>query len=129
MHYLHNIEEETLANEYFRKVLYTDPRFQLVLMSIPPGVDIGLETHDLDQFIRIESGAGKALIDGEEYALSDGSALVIPKGVAHNVINTSTGEALKLYSIYAPAQHPAGTIHATKEDALADEEHEHSQGV
>lgn len=129
MHYLKNIEEETLANEYFRKVLYTDPRFQLVLMSIPPGVDIGLEIHDLDQFIRIESGEGKALIDGEEYALSDGSALVIPKGVAHNVVNTSSDQALKLYSIYAPAQHPAGTIHATKEDALAAEAHEHTQGV
>lgn len=129
MHYLHNIEEETLANEYFRKVLYTDPRFQLVLMSIPPGEDIGLETHDLDQFIRIESGEGKALVGEDEYALSDGSALVVPKGISHNVVNTSSVEALKLYSIYAPAQHPAGTIHATKEDALAAEAHEHGQGV
>lgn len=129
MYYLKNIEQETLANEHFRKVLYTDPRFQLVLMSIPPGVDIGLETHELDQFIRIESGEGKALVGEDEYALSDGSALVIPKGMSHNVVNTSSVEALKLYSIYAPAEHPAGTIHHTKEDAVAAEAHEHGEAV
>lgn len=129
MHYLKNIEDETLKNEYFRKVLYTDPRFQLVLMSIPPGQDIGLETHDLDQFIRIEAGEGHAVINGEEFPLSDGSALVIPKGASHNVVNTSPTEALKLYSIYAPAQHPAGTIHHTKEEALAAEAAEHGSAV
>jgi len=126
MHYIQNIEEETIKNKNFRTVLYTDPRFQLVLMSLLPKEDIGAEVHDnLDQFIRIESGAGKAVVNGEEYVLTDGSAIIIPKGASHNIINTSETEALKLYSIYAPAQHPEGTVHATKADALAAEAHEH----
>lgn len=126
MHYIQNIEEETIKNKNFRTVLYTDPRFQLVLMSLLPKEDIGAEVHDtLDQFIRIESGEGKAVVNGEEYALTDGSAIIIPKGASHNIINTSETEALKLYSIYAPAQHLEGTVHATKAVALAAEAHEH----
>lgn len=125
MKYIKNLEEETIANTYFRKVLYTDPRFQFVLMSLLPSEDIGDEVHELDQFIRIEAGEGEAIIDGETYALHDGSAVIIPKGARHNIVNTG-GVPLKLYSVYAPAQHPDGTIHKTKEDALRAEEAEHA---
>jgi len=126
MAYIPNIEEETLSNDYFRKVLYTDPRLQLVVMSLNPQEEIGMEAHDnLDQFIRIESGEGKAILDSEEFALKDGSVVIIPKGTNHNIVNTSRDMKLKLYSIYAPAQHEAGTIHKTKAEADAAEEHFH----
>ena len=116
--YLIDIEQKTLENENFREVLFTAPHSQLVVMSLQPGEEIGLETHgDVDQFIRVESGTGKAILNGEEKALSDGSAVVIPAGTEHNVINTSQTEALKLYTIYSPAEHPDGTTHKTKVEA------------
>lgn len=126
MAYIPNIEVETRENEHFRKVLYTDPRLQLVVMSLLPNEDIGMEAHDtLDQFIRVEYGEGKAVLNGEEFPLVDGSAVIVPKGVEHNIINISSTNALKLYTVYAPAQHPAGTIHRTKAEALAAEAEEH----
>jgi len=125
--YCVNLEEETLANENFRKVLFTAKNSQLVLMTIPVGEDIGMEVHhDVDQFIRVEAGEGKAIIGESEYELSDGFAVVIPAGNQHNVINTSETEALKLYTVYTPPEHPDGKIHPTKQDALDDpDEHHH----
>ena len=120
-----NIEKATLDNKVFRKVLFTGPKSQLVLMTLKPGEDIGQETHpDIDQFVRVEAGKGKAVIDGKEYRLKDGSAVVIPAGSEHNVINTSKDEPLKLYTIYTPPEHPDGTIHRTKA-AAEKAEHDH----
>lgn len=121
--YVANIEELSLENENFREVLYTDPRLQLVVMSLLPNEDIGSEVHELDQFIRVEEGEGKAVLDGEEFAIADGSAVIVPKGTMHNIINTSATEMMKLYTVYAPANHAPGTIHKTKAEAEADEEH------
>ena len=121
--YVTNIEQETLENEDFRRVLYTAKNCQLVVMSIPSGGDIGEEVHDVDQFIRIEEGEGKSILDGVERDLTDGSAVVIPAGVRHNIKNTSGSDALKLYSLYAPPHHKDGTVHKTKEDAEKDNEH------
>jgi mannose-6-phosphate isomerase-like protein (cupin superfamily) len=122
-----DIEKKTIENENFREVLFTGPLSQLVVMSLKPGEDIGKETHpDIDQFIRVEGGKGKAIIDQQEYELEDGSAIVIPAGSEHNVINTSSEEALKLYTIYTPPEHPDGTLHKTKAEADAYEaEHHH----
>lgn len=119
--YIRNIEEETLSNENFRKVLYTGQYSQLVVMSVPPGEDIGKEVHGQDQFIRIEGGEGKAILDGVEHSLSDGMAVVVPAGSEHNIINTGS-EPLKLYSLYSPPHHADGTVHATKEEAENDDE-------
>lgn len=117
-----NIEKETVENNNFRKVLYTGPHSQLVLMSLNPSEEIGLETHpDNDQFFRFEAGEGKVLIDGNEYSVKDGDAVVVPAGSAHNVINTSSTEALKLYTIYSPAHHKDGIVRATKAEAEANE--------
>lgn len=124
MPYVGNIELETRENENFRKVLFTAPHSQLVVMSLKPGEDIGMEVHDdIDQFIRVEVGEGKAILDGVEYSLVDGSAVVIPAGTKHNIENTSSSVSLKLYTIYSPSEHADGTIHRTKEEALADEHH------
>ena len=124
--YLTNIEKKTLDNVNFRQVLFTGPHAQLVVMALKPGEEIGLETHDhLDQFIRVEAGHGTALLDGKEHVLEDGSAVVIPAGTKHNIINSSRTEALKLYTIYSPPEHPDGTIHETKADAEAYEREHH----
>lgn len=122
-----NIERKTEENEYFREVLFTGPHSQLVVMALKPGEDIGLETHpDTDQFIRVEEGAGKAMIGGQAYPLEDGSAIVIPAGAEHNVINTAADEALKLYTVYTPPEHPDGTVHKTKAEAeVYEREHHH----
>lgn len=113
-----DIEEKTQQNENFREVLFTAPQSQLVVMTLQPGEEIGLETHDdVDQFIRVEAGTGKAILNGEEKALADGTAVVIPAGTEHNVVNISPTEALKLYTIYSPPEHPDGTIHRTKAEA------------
>lgn len=113
-----DIEKKTLENRSFREVLFTGPHSQLVVMALNPGEEIGQETHpDTDQFIRVEAGEGKAILDGQEYALADGSALVIPAGAEHNVINTSSSEPLKLYTVYTPPEHPDGTVHQTKAEA------------
>ncbi len=120
------LEQATLANDNFRKVLYTAPHSQLVLMSLQPMEEIGMETHaEHDQFIRVEAGEGKAIIGGEEFMLADGVAIVIPAGSAHNVINTSAIEYMKLYTVYTPAEHPDGKVHATKADALNDPDYAH----
>ncbi|MBI2447970.1 cupin domain-containing protein [Candidatus Microgenomates bacterium] len=121
--YVVNIEKESLANENFRKVLYTAPHSQLVVMSLKVGEEIGEEVHTLDQFIRVEAGEGKAVLNDVEHPLTDGSAVVIPEGVKHNIVNTSNDVELKLYTIYSPAEHKDGTIHPTKVDAMTNEEH------
>ena len=115
--YVINIEEKSLENNYFREVLFTTDKSQLVVMALKPGEEIGMETHpEHDQFIRIESGTGKAIMNGEEHEITDGSAIVVPAGTQHNVINTSEVE-MKLYTIYTPPEHKQGTIHKTKEEA------------
>ncbi len=117
-----NIEEATLENENFRKVLYTAKHSQLVLMTLQPGEEIGMEVHEEnDQFFRFEEGQGKCIIDGNEYELADGVAVVVPAGAQHNVINTSKTEKLKLYTIYSPAHHKDGIVRVTKEEAEANE--------
>jgi mannose-6-phosphate isomerase-like protein (cupin superfamily) len=122
--YVTNIEAATLENEDFRRVLYTAERSQLVVMCIPPGGDIGEEVHeDVDQFIRIEEGEGESVLDGESCPLTDGSVVVIPAGVRHNIKNVSATDALRLYTLYSPPHHEDGTVHGTKEEALADDEH------
>ena len=116
-----NIEEQALQNSDFRHVVYTGKHSQLVLMSLKPKEDIGMEVHeDGDQFFRIDRGEGKCVIDGNEYEISDGSAIVVPAGAEHNVINISETDDLKLYTIYSPAHHQDGVIRATKEEAEAD---------
>lgn len=116
-----NIEKETLENNNFRKVLYTGKHSQLVLMSLKPKEEIGMEVHpDNDQFFRFEKGQGKCIIDGNEYDLQDGSAIVVPSGAQHNIINVSETDDLKLYTIYSPAHHKDGIVRATKAEAEAD---------
>jgi len=126
MSYVGNIEKDTKENNNFRKVLFTAPNSQLVVMSIKPGEDIGSETHTLDQFIRIEEGSGMAILDGKQYQVEDDWAIVVPSGAEHNIVNTGD-EDLKLYTIYSPPEHRDGTTHATKEEALADED-DHYEG-
>lgn len=117
-----NIEKYTLENNNFRKVLYTAKHSQLVLMSLKPKEEIGVEIHpDNDQFFRIEKGRGKCVIDGNEYELGDGAAVVVPAGARHNVINISETDDLKLYTIYSPAHHKDGIVRLTKEEAEANE--------
>lgn len=119
--YVSNIEEKTLQNEYFREVLYTAQHSQIVVMSLNPNEEIGMEVHEIvDQFIKIEKGEGKAILNGEEHDISDGYAVLIPAGVQHNIINTSSEEKLKLYTVYSPAHHKDKTIHKTKLEAEAD---------
>jgi mannose-6-phosphate isomerase-like protein (cupin superfamily) len=120
--FLTNIEEATLDNDNFRKVIFTAPHSQLVLMSLNPGEDIGMEIHaDNDQFIRIETGKGRAILNGKESDISDDWAIVVPAGTEHNIINTGD-TPMKLYTLYSPPEHPDGTIHQTKEEAMEEEE-------
>jgi mannose-6-phosphate isomerase-like protein (cupin superfamily) len=121
--YVTNIENDTLENRDFRRVLYTGKNSQLVLMNLRPKKEIGEETHTLDQFIRVEAGSGAAILDGVKHQISDGSAVVIPAGTKHNIINDSDRDELKLYTLYSPPEHRDGTIHRTKTDALSHEEH------
>ncbi len=124
--YYGHIEEDTLENTFFRKVLFTGPHSQLVLMSLKPSEEIGAEVHeDNDQFFRFEKGEGKVVIGNDEFIVKDGDVVIVPAGERHNVINTSTVEELKMYTIYSPAHHPDGTIHKTKEEAMLAEEAEH----
>lgn len=117
-----NIEQATLDNDNFRKVIFTAPHSQLVLMSLLPGEEIGMEVHpDIDQFFRFEAGEGKAVLNGEESSLKDGDVVIVPAGTNHNIINTSPTNPLKLYTVYSPANHPDGTIHKTKAEAVAGE--------
>lgn len=116
-----NIEDKTLENNYFREVLFTTSKSQLVVMSLKSGEDIGMEVHpEHDQFIRIESGKGKVIMNGEENELMDGSAIVVPAGTEHNIVNSSESE-MKLYTLYTPPDHKPGTIHKTKEEATHEE--------
>jgi len=120
--YIDNIEEKTINNDYFREVVFTGKYFQLVVMSLKPGEEIGSEVHkNVDQFFRVEKGRGKVIINGEENLFTNGVAIVVPAGSEHNVINISTSNDLKLYTIYSPPQHKDGIIHKTKGNAMADE--------
>jgi len=122
--YVVDIEKAAKDNDYFRKVLFTAPNSQLVVMCLRPGEDIGMEVHGLDQFIRIEKGEGKAILDGVEHSLEDDWAVVIPAGTNHNIINTGK-KPMKLYTIYSPPEHEDGTVHKTKEEAVEAEKDHH----
>ena len=125
--YVDNIETQTLQNNYFRKVLFTGKNEQLVVMSLKPGENIGMEIHpNTDQFIRIEHGTGKVILDGEESVVEDDFAIVITAGTEHDLINTSETEDLKLYTVYGPPNHPEGTVHETKAEADEYEKSHHS---
>ena len=116
-----NIEKDAVKNVNFRKVLYTGKHCQLVLMSLKPNEEIGMEVHtENDQFFRFEKGEGKCIIDGNEYFLEDGSVIIVPAGAEHNIINTSSADDLKLYTIYSPAHHKDGVVRVTKEEAEKD---------
>lgn len=120
--FLQDIEALALANEDFRRVLYTAPHCQLVLMALKPQEAIGAEVHTLDQFFRVEAGAGEAVLDGVTTAIRAGFAIVVPAGATHNIINTGS-VPLKLYTLYAPPNHRDGVVHHTPADAKADTEH------
>lgn len=117
--FIGNIEKISEENTNFRTVLYTSRFLQLVVMSLLPLEDIGDEVHTLDQFIRIEEGVGSVVLDGVEYPIEAGSAVVVPAGTSHNFINTSTDKQMKLYTVYAPPDHRDGVVHVTKADAMA----------
>ncbi len=120
-----DLEASTRDNTDYRRVLYTAAHCQLVLMSLRAGEEIGEEVHELDQFIRFESGRGVVILEGSSHPVSDGVAVVIPAGTRHNVRNTSSKDRLQLYSVYAPPEHKDGTIHRTKAQARD----EHFDGV
>ena len=110
-----NIEQSTLENENYRKVLFTGPHSQLVIMNILPEQEIGIETHaEHDQFLRFEEGSGRVVIDEDEFDVSDGDAVIIPAGSRHNVINVSKNDPLRLYTIYTPPEHSEGTVQKEK---------------
>lgn len=117
--YVANIEKLSLGNDNFRKVLYTDFKSQLVIMSLLPGEEIGEEIHDVDQFLRVEKGSGKAILAGTSHDISDGSVIVVPVGTKHNIVNTGSDE-MKLYTLYMPPHHRDGVVHKTKADAKVD---------
>ena len=119
--FVDNIEELSVANSDFRRVLYTAINCQLVIMSLKRGEEIGQEIHKLDQFFRVEEGTGEAVLDGVSRPISAGFAIVVPAGATHNIINTGSS-ALKLYTIYAPPNHRDGVVHATRLDAESDVE-------
>ena len=116
-----NIEQLAMGNTSFRTVLYTSRHMQLVVMSLLSLEDIGEETHTLDQFIRIEEGEGKVVLNGAEQPINAGSAVVVPAGTRHNFINTSSDKPMKLYTLYAPPDHIDGLVHQTKADAMAED--------
>ncbi|OGY35273.1 MAG: cupin [Candidatus Andersenbacteria bacterium RIFCSPHIGHO2_12_FULL_45_11] len=120
--YIENIEKLSLENDNFRNVLYTDKNSQLVLMSLLAGEEIGEEIHDVDQFLRVEQGTGKAILNDITHDISDGSAIIVPAGTKHNLINTGT-DSMKLYTLYMPPHHRDSIVHKTKTEAEADTEH------
>ena len=123
--YKTNIEKKTLENTYFRHVLYTSKNMQLVVMALQPSEDIGVEVHaKVDQFFRVEEGEGNVVMNGVSQSVKTGDVFIVPQGTEHNVLNASKTAMLKLYTIYAPPNHPDGKIHKTKKDAMADE-HDH----
>ena len=126
--YVDNIEQRTIENEDFRRVLYTGKNLQLVLMTLPPGCDIGEEVHeDRDQFFRIEEGEGEIRIDGVANRVEDDFAVIVPAGARHNVVNTSD-RPLRLYTIYGPPEHKDKVVHRTREDAERDHDNDHWDG-
>jgi mannose-6-phosphate isomerase-like protein (cupin superfamily) len=126
--YVGPIEKLTEDNTNFRQVIHTSGKQQLVVMSLLPGEDIGKEVHpDVDQFFRIEEGEGKVIMNGEETPFKSGDAIIVPAGVEHNVLNTSDSVTLKLYTIYSPPNHPEGTVHKTREEAMEAEKAEHGK--
>ena len=123
--FIDDIEKLTKENNFFRKVLFTGKHSQLVVMSLKPGEEIGLEVHDnVDQFFRVDEGEGEVTIDGKKSQIKDGFAVVVPAGSKHNIVNTGDTD-LKLYTIYSPPNHPDGTIHKTYQEAMEAEEHHH----
>jgi mannose-6-phosphate isomerase-like protein (cupin superfamily) len=120
--FVKNLEALAVENANFRQVLFTARNCQLVVMSLKPGEDIGMESHKLDQFFRVEQGTGEAILDGATHAIGDGSAIIVPAGTKHNIVNTGK-RALKLYTIYAPPNHRDGVIHHARVDAQRDSEH------
>jgi len=115
--YTANIEKETLDNNNYRKVLHTTKNMQLVVMCLEPRQEIGMETHnDKTQFIRIESGQAKAIVNGIEKTLKDDDVIIIEPGAKHNIINISETDSLKLYTIYAPSEHKDQCVQPTKTD-------------
>ena len=126
--YVDNIEQVTVANEDFRRVLYTGKNLQLVLMTLPPGCDIGEEVHDdRDQFFRIEEGEGIIRIDGVDNRVEDDFAVIVPAGARHNVINNGSAP-LRLYTIYAPPEHRDGVVHRDKAQAEREHDSDHWDG-
>ncbi len=121
--YIANIEKLSKENKNFRKVLYTDHNSQLVLMSLLPSEEIGEEVHGVDQFLRVEQGTGKAVLEGKSNDIADGSVIVVPAGTKHNIINSADGE-MKLYTLYMPPHHKDGKVHKTKAEAEADTDDE-----
>jgi mannose-6-phosphate isomerase-like protein (cupin superfamily) len=125
-HHMHgfikDIDATTVENNDFRRVLYTAKSCQLVVMSLKPREEIGMETHKLDQFFRVEQGSGEAILDGVTTKISEGFAIIVPAGTKHNIVNTGT-HSLKLYTIYSPPNHRDGVVHHTRADALNDKEH------
>jgi mannose-6-phosphate isomerase-like protein (cupin superfamily) len=122
--FIADIEDRTEANRDFRRVLYTGPNMQLVLMSLPPDGEIGEEIHEeTDQFFRIEEGKGEVVIDGRATPVEGDMAIVIPAGARHNIRNTSQTKPLQLYTLYAPPHHEDGTVQHTKQDAEQSQEH------
>lgn len=118
-----NIEEATLGNTNFRQVMYTAEHTQLVLMCLKPGEEIGAEVHgENDQFLRFEAGSGRVTVDDNSYDVTHGSAVIVPAGAKHNVVNTSDAEDLKLYTLYAPPHHKDAIVHATREEAEQNDE-------
>jgi mannose-6-phosphate isomerase-like protein (cupin superfamily) len=118
-----DIEKNSVANTNFREVLYTAKNMQLVLMSLKPGEEIGMEVHkESDQFFRFESGTGKCIVDDTEYLIKEGDVVIVPLGARHNVINTSSSADLKMYTIYAKPNHRDGIIRKTKKEAEDNEE-------
>lgn len=120
--FVQNIEDIAVENDAFRRVLYTAKNCQLVVMSLKPKEEIGMEIHTLDQFFRVEEGTGEAVLDGVRTAISAGFAVLVPAGANHNIINTG-GVPLKLYTLYAPPNHRDGVVHRTRDEAEADNEH------
>jgi mannose-6-phosphate isomerase-like protein (cupin superfamily) len=120
--FVQDIEDLAVKNDEFRRVLYTAKHCQLVVMALKPQEEIGAEVHTLDQFFRVEAGAGEAILDGVRTAIRAGFAVVVPAGANHNIINTGT-TPLKLYTLYAPPNHRDRVVHHTRDDAEADSEH------
>jgi mannose-6-phosphate isomerase-like protein (cupin superfamily) len=120
--YKQNVEQSTIENSNFRKVEYTGKHIQLVLMSLKPQEDIGLETHhENDQFFRFEKGEGKVIVGETEYDVADGDVVIVPAGTEHNVSNVSSSEDLKFYTIYAPSHHKDQIVRETKQEAMDNE--------